>query len=147
MVTQFTPWLSLAGGVMIGLAATALMAMLGRIMGASGLVSGLLRPTSGAEFGWRAALLGGMVSGPLVLLALTGSMPPLQVPSSPMMLVLGGLLVGVGVTYASGCTSGHGVCGNARLSPRSFVATVSFMLAAFVTVFVVRHLLPGLVGG
>ncbi|WP_313136099.1 YeeE/YedE family protein [Paracoccus jeotgali] len=147
MVTQFTPWLSLAGGVMIGLAATALMAMLGRIMGASGLVSGLLRPTSGAEFGWRAALLAGMVSGPLVLLALTGSMPPLQVPSSPMMLVLGGLLVGVGVTYASGCTSGHGVCGNARLSPRSFVATVSFMLAAFVTVFVVRHLLPGLVGG
>lgn len=138
---MFTPWASLGGGVLIGLAATLLMLFLGRIMGATGIVAGLLTPSSGREFAWRGAVLLGMVSGPLALLAITGEMPAVQVPISTAMLIGGGLLVGVGVTFGSGCTSGHGVCGMARLSVRSVAATLTFMITTFATVYVVRHVL------
>ncbi len=141
METAFTPWSSLGGGILIGVAATLLMLVLGRIMGATGILTGLVAPTSGAEFAWRGAVLLGMVSGPLAFLALTGRMPAVDVPVSPTMLVVGGLLVGVGATFGSGCTSGHGVCGMARLSPRSIVATLTFMGATFATVYTLRHLI------
>ncbi|THH36846.1 YeeE/YedE family protein [Aliishimia ponticola] len=141
METTFTPFASLSGGVLIGIASVLLMLMLGRVFGATGVLAGFFSPSSGQDFSWRAALLAGMVSGPLALLLLTGEMPTVQVPVSYPMLMIGGLIVGVGVTYGGGCTSGHGVCGMARLSPRSFVATISFMIATFITVFVVRHLL------
>lgn len=141
MVTEFTPWLSLAGGVLIGLASVMLMAFQGRIFGATGILSGFLTPSTAQDWGWRAILLAGMVTGPLVYLVATGSWPPIDVPITTPMLILGGLLVGVGVTFGSGCTSGHGVCGIARLSPRSIVATLIFMFFTALTVFVVRHVL------
>lgn len=141
METAFTPFASLGGGVLIGLAATLLMLTLGRVMGATGILTGVLSPASGGDFAWRAAMLLGMASGPLVVLALTGQMPEINVPVSLPMLIGGGVLVGIGVTYGSGCTSGHGVCGMARLSPRSIAATVTFMIFAFATVYIVRHVL------
>ena len=141
--TAFTPGASLLGGVLIGIASTLLMLVLGRVMGATGILAGLLQPASRAEFGWRAALIAGMVTGPLLVLAATGQMPAVQVPVSTTALVLGGLIVGVGVTYGGGCTSGHGVCGIARLSPRSVVATATFMIFTAATVYVVRHVIPG----
>lgn len=143
--TEFTPWASLAGGVLIGLASTLLMLVIGRIMGATGVLAGLLQPSSGPDFAWRAALLGGMITAPVLIYATTGQMPAVQVPMSTLMLIVGGLIVGVGVTYGGGCTSGHGVCGMARLSPRSIVATVTFMAATFATVFAARHVFGGLV--
>lgn len=139
METVFTPWQSLGGGVLIGIAAVLLMLLLGRIMGATGILAGVIMPAGRGEAGWRIATLVGMVSGPAVIAAFTGRMPAVEVPVTPLMLIVGGLIVGVGVTYASGCTSGHGICGNARLSPRSLVATVTFMLSTFATVYVVRH--------
>ena len=141
METAFTPWASLTGGVLIGLASTFLMLVLGRVMGATGILTGLIAPSSGKDAAWRAALVLGMVSGPLAVMALTGRMPAVEVPVSVPMLVIGGLIVGVGVTYGAGCTSGHGVCGMARLSPRSIAATLTFMLFTFITVYVVRHVL------
>lgn len=141
--TVFTPWASLSGGVLIGIASTLLMLVLGRVMGATGVLSGLVQPTSGKDFTWRAALLAGMVTGPAVVWLVSGAMPLVQVPVSILALVIGGLIVGVGVTYGSGCTSGHGVCGMARLSPRSIVATLTFMATTFATAYVVRHVLGG----
>lgn len=143
METVFTPWASLAGGVLIGLASILLMLSLGRIMGATGVLAGLFQPRDGADFQWRAALLAGMVTGPVIVWLATGAMPAVDVPISTAALVLGGILVGIGVTYGSGCTSGHGVCGMARLSPRSIAATVTFMIFTAATVFVVRHVLGG----
>ena len=139
METIFTPYQSLAGGALIGVATVMLMATLGRVFGATGIVGGLLSPENGADWSWRAAVLAGMVSGPLAVLALTGEMPAVEVPVSTLALVVGGLIVGVGVTYGSGCTSGHGVCGLARLSPRSLVATLVFMASTAITVFLIRH--------
>lgn len=139
--TAFTPWASLAGGVLIGLASTLLMLSLGRIFGATGILAGLMQPASGQDFSWRVALFAGMVSGPAVIMGVTGEMPAVEVPVSNIALMIGGLIVGVGVTYGAGCTSGHGVCGMARLSPRSIVATCTFMVATFVTVFVIRHVI------
>ena len=139
METIFTPYQSLAGGALIGVATVMLMATLGRVFGATGIVGGLLSPENGADWSWRAAVLAGMVSGPLAVLALTGEMPAVEVPVSTLALVVGGLIVGVGVTYGSGCTSGHGVCGLARLSPRSLVATLVFMATTAITVFLIRH--------
>lgn len=141
METVFTPWASLGGGILIGAAATLLMLFFGRIMGATGILAGLLAPSSGSEFAWRGAVLLGMVSGPLALLTITGEMPAVEVPVSTAMLIGGGVLVGIGVTFGSGCTSGHGVCGMARLSPRSIAATLTFMIATFATVYVVRHVI------
>ena len=141
--TSFTPWASLTGGALIGISATLLMLFLGRIMGATGIVAGALQPSSGADFAWRAALIAGMITGPAALWLVTGEMPAVEVPVSTAALVAGGLIVGVGVTFGSGCTSGHGVCGMARLSPRSIAATLTFMATTFITVFVVRHVLGG----
>jgi uncharacterized protein len=141
--TAFTPWQSLAGGALIGLASVLLMLTLGRIMGATGLLAGVLTPSAHPASSWRIALLAGMVSGPLAVLAITGQMPEIQVPVSMPMLLIGGLLVGIGVTYGSGCTSGHGVCGMARLSRRSIAATITFMLTTGITVYVIRHVVGG----
>jgi uncharacterized protein len=141
--TLFTPWQSLAGGVLIGLASVLLMLTLGRIMGATGVLAGVLTPSAHPDTGWRLALLAGMITGPLAVMAVTGEMPAVEVPVSMPMLLVGGLLVGIGVTYGSGCTSGHGVCGMARLSRRSIAATAVFMLTTGLTVFVIRHVLGG----
>ena len=141
--TTFTPLTSLAGGVLIGLASTFLMLLLGRIFGATGILAGFLQPASGTDFTWRATLLAGMVTAPAVIWLAMGQMPAVEVPISALALVIGGLIVGVGVSYGGGCTSGHGVCGMARLSPRSLVATVTFMLATFATVYVIRHVIGG----
>jgi len=141
--TAFTPWQSLSGGGLIGLAAVLLMLTLGRVLGATGILSGFLRPTSRADWQWRAALIAGMVSAPPILLLTTGQMPQVQVPVGTPAVIIGGLLVGVGVTFGGGCTSGHGICGLARLSPRSFAAVITFMLSAFLTVHVIRHVIGG----
>jgi len=124
---------------MVGLSAVLLMAVMGRIMGATGVLAGLLRPVALTDWSWRAAVLAGMVSGPLALLLFRGQMPTVQVPVSTPMLIVGGFMVGIGVTFGSGCTSGHGVCGVARLSRRSVVATLTFMLTTAITVYIVRH--------
>ena len=129
--------------MLIGLASVLLMRTLGRIMGATGILSGFLVPVSGQDWAWRAALLAGMATAPAVMMVATGSMPAVQVPVSTAMLAVGGFLVGAGVVFGGGCTSGHGVCGMARLSPRSLAATLTFMLATGVTVYVVRHVAGG----
>ncbi|WP_224815379.1 YeeE/YedE family protein [Hasllibacter sp. MH4015] len=141
METAFTPWASLAGGAMIGLAAVLLMLVAGRIMGATGILAGALLPASRADGLWRWVMIAGMVTAPALYLLLTGSWPEITVPVSTPMLLVGGFLVGVGVTFGGGCTSGHGVCGIARLSPRSIVATCVFMAACVATVYVLRHVL------
>ncbi len=112
-------------------------------MGATGILAGFLYPVSRPDWIWRALLLAGMVSGPLAFQLLTGAAPVIQVPVSNMALIIGGFVVGMGVAYGSGCTSGHGVCGLARLSPRSFAATVTFMLTTAATVYIIRHVIGG----
>lgn len=139
--TAFTPWTGITGGVLIGLASVLLMLTRGRILGATGVLAAVLTPSAHPDTIWRYALLAGMVSGPLAVFALTGQMPAVEVPVSMTMILVGGLLVGVGVTYGSGCTSGHGVCGVARLSRRSIAATLTFMLTTGLTVYVIRHVL------
>ncbi len=139
--TAFTPWQSLGGGALIGASAVMLMAVVGRVMGATGIMAGVMAPASREDFTWRAVLLAGMFTGPFIYLLATGGMPEITVPVSTPMLLVGGLLVGLGVTYGGGCTSGHGVCGMARLSPRSIVATITFMIGTGVTVFVLRHVI------
>ncbi|WP_370402479.1 YeeE/YedE family protein [Sulfitobacter sp. JB4-11] len=141
METTFTPVASLGGGVLIGLSAVMLMLLRGRIMGATGILAGALRPASRYDWTWRALLLAGMLAGPWIFFAFTGGLPTIDVPISTTMMIIGGFIVGIGVTLGSGCTSGHGVCGMARLSPRSFVATATFMLTTGLTVYVVRHFL------
>jgi uncharacterized membrane protein YedE/YeeE len=135
---HFTPWASLAGGALIGLAAALLVLFNGRIAGISGILGGLL-PWPKGDTTWRLAFLAGLVGAPLVY-ALLHPLPEVQSDAGTAVLVAAGLLVGVGTRYGSGCTSGHGVCGISRLSPRSLAATVAFMAAGFVTVYVVRHL-------
>ena len=137
--SNFTPWSSLAGGLLIGLAAALFLLLNGRIAGISGILGGLLRPAAG-DMAWRVAFILGLVGAPL-LFQLFSPLPAVQVDADTATLVAAGLLVGVGTRYGSGCTSGHGVCGLSRLSPRSLVATVAFMAAGFVTVFLVRHLI------
>lgn len=143
METSFTPIASLAGGILIGLAAVALMALHGRILGATGILTGALFPTSRHDWKWRVAMLAGMVCGPLVYLVITGQFPEISVPASLPLLAVGGVLVGLGVTFGGGCTSGHGVCGMARLSVRSVTATLTFMMATGVTVYISRHVVGG----
>jgi uncharacterized protein len=135
----FTPWAALAGGVIIGIAAAMFLLLNGRIAGISGVLGGLLRPVHG-DVAWRAAFIAGLVGAPL-LYALVTELPRLQIDAGYAALVGAGLLVGIGTRYGSGCTSCHGVCGISRLSPRSLAATAAFMLAGFVTVYVVRHLI------
>ena len=135
----FTPWSALAGGVLIGIAAAMFALLNGRIAGISGVIGGLLKPTPG-DVAWRAAFVVGLLSAPLVY-SLFAVLPKPQIAAPSGALVLAGLLVGLGTRYGSGCTSGHGVCGLSRLSPRSLVATATFIGAGFVTVYVIRHLL------
>jgi uncharacterized membrane protein YedE/YeeE len=136
---SFTPWASLAGGALIGLAATILVFFTGRIAGVSGILGGLLRRSTG-DVAWRLAFAAGLVAAPLVYLVFA-PLPPIAVEAAYPTLLLAGLAVGIGTRYAGGCTSGHGVCGLSRLSPRSFIATLAFMGAGFATVLVVRHVL------
>jgi hypothetical protein len=140
-MTEFTPWLSLVGGVLIGLSAVLLMAFHGRIAGMTAILAGIIPPVP-VDWAWRAAFLAGAVIGPLGYVA-SGNTIEFSVPISLPVLAIGGVIVGIGVTYGSGCTSGHGVCGMARLSPRSIVATLVFMAFSIATVFVIRHVIGG----
>jgi uncharacterized protein len=137
MQTLFTPYISLAGGALIGLSAVLLMALHGRIAGMTGILAGVLPPLP-SDWQWRAAFLAGGVIAPMLWLAF-GNEIAFAVPVSMPMLAIGGLIVGAGVSLSGGCTSGHGVCGIARLSPRSIAATAVFMLTAFITVWLIRH--------
>ncbi|WP_323010917.1 YeeE/YedE family protein [Paracoccus sp. (in: a-proteobacteria)] len=141
-MTEFTPVQSLLGGGLIGLAAVLLMALHGRIAGMTGILAGAF--ASQGDRGWRLAFLAGAVAAPGLLAGLGGLRIAFDSPVPLVMTVLSGLLVGIGVTYSGGCTSGHGVCGMARLSRRSIMATLCFMLTAGLTVYVTRHLLGGM---
>lgn len=138
---HFTPISSLVGGLIIGLAAALLILLNGRIAGISGILGGLLKPVR-TDIAWRVVFLLGMVLAPALWYVMAGT-PTIEIEASTPLLVVAGLLVGYGTRMGSGCTSGHGVCGLSRLSPRSLVATLTFMGAGFVTVYVVRHLLAG----
>lgn len=136
--SHFTPWSSFAGGLLIGCAAALLVLSTGRIAGISGIVGGLLTPRR-TEIAWRVAFLLGLLLAP-VAFRLFGRLPLPRIDAGFGTLLIAGLLVGLGTSYGSGCTSGHGVCGLSRLSPRSLVATLAFMAAGMATVFLVRHL-------
>jgi uncharacterized membrane protein YedE/YeeE len=136
---HFTPWSALSGGILIGLAAAWLLLSDGRILGAAGVLGGLVRPLRG-DWLWRLALLIGLVASAGLATALLGSRAP-GIDASWPVVISGGLLVGLGTRLANGCTSGHGVCGLARLSPRSAAATLAFMATGFLTVLLVRHVL------
>jgi uncharacterized membrane protein YedE/YeeE len=136
---HFTPWASLAGGLLIGAAAAAFVLLNGQIAGISSILGGAL-VARGAQLAWRLAFLAGLLAAPTFWLLFAQATAP-RIDASHAALLLSGLLVGVGASYGSGCTSGHGVCGLSRLSPRSMVATLSFMLAGFATVFVLHHVL------
>jgi uncharacterized membrane protein YedE/YeeE len=140
--TNFTPWASLAGGVLLGIASALFILANGRILGISGILGGLLRPKAG-DAGWRIAVVLGMLAAPVTLqwLAPAGFLTAPRIEAGVAAVVVAGLLVGYGTRLGSGCTSGHGVCGLSRLSPRSLVATGTFMAAGFAIVFVIRHLL------
>jgi uncharacterized membrane protein YedE/YeeE len=140
--TNFTPWASLAGGVLLGIASALFILANGRILGISGILGGLLRPKAG-DAGWRIAFVLGMLAAPVTLqwLAPAGFLTAPRIEAGVAAVVVAGLLVGYGTRLGSGCTSGHGVCGLSRLSPRSLVATGTFMAAGFAIVFVIRHLL------
>jgi uncharacterized membrane protein YedE/YeeE len=137
--TNFTPWTSLAGGVLLGLSAALFILLNGRILGISGILGGLIRPQRG-DAGWRISFLLGLLAAPLIWqwVAPDKIVVP-RIDAGFGLVLLAGLLVGVGTRYGAGCTSGHGVCGLSRLSPRSLVATLSFMGAGFLTVYVLRH--------
>ncbi|XLX40768.1 YeeE/YedE family protein [Ectopseudomonas mendocina] len=138
---SFTPWSALAGGALIGLAAALFALLNGRVAGISGLLGSLLQ--RGAEGrGEKAAFLVGLLLAPL-LWGFFAALPSIHFETGSLGLVVAGLLVGIGTRYGSGCTSGHGVCGISRLSPRSLLATLCFMATGFATVFVLRHLLGG----
>jgi len=133
----FTPASALIGGAIIGAAVALFVVLNGRIAGVSGILGGLARPQAG-DISWRVAFVAGLIAAPLALLA---ALPHIRVDTSYPVLVAAGLLVGVGTRYGGGCTSGHGVCGVSRASPRSIAATVAFMAAGFATVYFVRHLI------
>lgn len=137
----FTPWSSLAGGVLIGVAAALVVVLLGRIAGISGILGGLLQGAtwrSKSQWGWRAAFVVGILAAPL-LWQVFAPLPAMQMPSNPVVIIVAGLLVGFGTRLGSGCTSGHGVCGLSRLSIRSLAATLMFMATGVATVFIMRH--------
>jgi uncharacterized membrane protein YedE/YeeE len=136
---HFTPWASLGGGALIGSAAALLVLFNGRIAGISGIVAGLLRLRPG-EWSWRLAFVAGLLLAPL-LYSILATLPPHRIEAGPLRLSVAGLLVGLGTRYGAGCTSGHGVCGLSRLSPRSLLATLCFMASGFATVYLLRHVL------
>lgn len=135
---NFTPYSALMGGALLGIAVTVLLLWNGRIAGISGILGGLLQPKAG-DIAWRVVFILGLMASPLVYSSFT-EMPSIEIEADLPILVLAGLLVGIGTRYGAGCTSGHGVCGLARFSLRSLVATLSFMFAGFITVWLVRHL-------
>ena len=136
---NFTPWTSLAGGAIIGLGTALLILLNGRLAGISGVLGGLLRPLK-SDIGWRLAFILGLIAAPLAY-QLVHALPVATINAKVSVLVIAGLLVGIGTRYGAGCTSGHGVCGLSRLSARSLVATLIFMAAGFITVFVARHVI------
>jgi uncharacterized membrane protein YedE/YeeE len=136
---SFTPVPSLFGGLILGLAAALYVLLHGRILGISGIVSGLLHPHL-TDTAWRLVLVLGLVTAPFMAALFFGIFPIVEIEAGWIAIVIAGLLVGFGAQYGSGCTSGHGICGLSRLSPRSLVATIAFMGAGFLTVFVLRHL-------
>ena len=136
---HFTPGMSLLGGVLIGISSALFILANGRIAGISGILGGLLSRKPG-DIAWRIAFLLGLVAAPAAIVALTGPLTA-TIEANTEVLVIAGLLVGIGTRYGAGCTSGHGVCGLSRLSPRSLVATLAFMGAGMAIVFVTRHLL------
>lgn len=136
---NFTPWASLTGGVLIGIAAAIFILFNGRIAGITGIVSGLIRPRL-HDAGWRVAFVIGLILSPFVW-RIFGQLPTIQIDASNTLLAVAGLIVGISTRVGSGCTSGHGVCGIARFSPRSIVATLAFMATGFLTVYLVRHVL------
>ncbi|MFZ4378826.1 MAG: YeeE/YedE family protein [Polynucleobacter sp.] len=137
---SFTPIPSLVGGMILGVAAALYVLLHGRILGISGIVSGLLHPQTG-DWTWRLSLTLGLVSAPFLAALFFGILPIIEVDAGWAAVIIAGLLVGFGAQYGSGCTSGHGICGLSRLSPRSLVATLSFMTAGFLVVFIIRHLI------
>lgn len=141
--SEFTPWTSLAGGLLIGTAAALLIALLGRIAGISGITGALLQRatwSSATQWGWRLAFVVGLLAAPMVW-QWFAPLPAMQMPSSPVVVIAAGLLVGFGTRLGSGCTSGHGVCGLSRLSLRSLAATLTFMATGVATVWVMRHVI------
>ena len=139
---NFTPISAAIGGALIGLSAVLLMALTGRIAGISGIFAGLINPQT-TDRAWRAAFIGGLVAAPLTAALLDHTVPTPRMPGSYITVVIGGLLVGFGTRLGSGCTSGHGICGIARLSPRSIVATGVFMMAAIIVVALTHHVFGG----
>ena len=135
--SSFTPATALAGGILIGIAAAMLVLLNGRVAGISGIVGGLMLPGSG-DVAWRVAFLAGMIGAPFAYSAFS-SLPGATIDAGYPELIVAGLLVGLGTRYGAGCTSGHGVCGLSRFSPRSLLATLTFMAAGFLMVFIVRH--------
>jgi len=136
---NFTPWSALAGGALIGVAASLFVLLNGRIAGITGIIGGLFTSRI-HDAGWRVAFIVGLIAAPLVW-QLFGQLPEIRIDASYGLLAVAGLVVGIGSRYGSGCTSGHGVCGISRLSPRSIIATLAFMSTGFLTVYVMRHLL------
>lgn len=137
--THFTPWASLFGGALIGVAAAMLVLLSGRIAGISGILGGLIALRRG-DIAWRLAFVAGLLAAPTAMVLIGRELAP-RIDAGLGMLLVAGLLVGLGTRYGAGCTSGHGVCGLSRLSPRSLVATGAFMAAGIATVFLTRHLL------
>jgi uncharacterized membrane protein YedE/YeeE len=144
METSFTPVSAALGGALIGLATAVLLLANGRIAGVSGIIGQTLWPAAGESRGWRIAFILGLPLGAAVVSLFSGGLTT-QIAASPMVLIVAGMLVGFGTRLGSGCTSGHGICGMSRGSPRSIVATLTFMAAGGACVFIVRHLLKGAV--
>ena len=139
---SFTPIPSLLGGMILGIAVALYVLLHGRILGISGIISGLLHPTL-TDSAWRLSLVFGLISAPFLAALFFGIIPVIEIDASWLVIVIAGLLVGFGAQYGSGCTSGHGICGLSRLSPRSLVATLAFLCSGFVMVFVIRQLMGG----
>lgn len=146
-MTEFTPLASAFGGALIGLAAVMLLALNGRIAGISGITLGILPPwterIANGDMGWRVAFLAGLLAAPLLVPLVSGQPIEQTVSANVGLMVIAGLVTGFGAVYGGGCTSGHGVCGMSRLSMRSILATATFMTTAFVTLFVMRHVVGG----
>ena len=148
VATEFTPWASLFGGVLIGLSAVMVMALFGRIAGIAGISRGALGMADGGgagDWAWRIAFVAGLIAAPPLVALVAGASVGQTVPTNLPMMAIAGLLVGLGTALGSGCTSGHGVCGLARLSTRSLVAVLTFMAVAALTVFLLRHVFGGIV--
>ncbi len=139
---NFTPVSALVGGGLIGLAGVVLMLFIGRVAGIAGIVGGLFG-SGGSGIGWRLAFIAGLIAGPFLVPLAGGTIPDITIDAPLPMVVAAGLLVGFGTRLGNGCTSGHGICGLSRLSPRSLIATLTFMAAGAAVVFVSRHLIGG----